>query len=81
VQSCLKVFPLVVCADSGWYFRPAIVSDFTQAQCRALAEKTRDLDYAGVVGREQTAPWFAERAIELGASIPTAGRPPVPQLS
>jgi RimJ/RimL family protein N-acetyltransferase len=45
---------------------PIVLGELTQAQCRALAEETRDLDYPGVVGPEGTAPWFAERAAELG---------------
>jgi hypothetical protein len=46
-----------------------VLGELTQAQCRALAEETRDFDYPGVVGPEQTAPWFAERAIELGLTF------------
>jgi RimJ/RimL family protein N-acetyltransferase len=48
---------------------PIVLGELTQAQCRALAEETRDFDYPGVVGPEQTAPWFAERAIELGLTF------------
>jgi RimJ/RimL family protein N-acetyltransferase len=48
---------------------PIVLGELTQAQCRALAEDTRDLDYPGVVGPEETAPWFAERAIELGLTF------------
>jgi RimJ/RimL family protein N-acetyltransferase len=54
---------------------PIVLGELTQAQCRALAEETRDLDYPGVVGPEQTAPWFAERAIELGLTF----LEPIPQ--
>jgi len=54
---------------------PIVLGELTQTQCRALAEETRDLDYPGVVGPEQTAPWFAERAIELGLTF----LEPIPQ--
>ena len=54
---------------------PILLGELTQAQCRALAEETRDLDYPGVVGPEQTAPWFAERAVELGLTF----LEPIPQ--
>src|SRR5215467_11934776 len=56
--------PGACAAQSPGY--PIVLGELTQTQCRALAEETRDLDYPGVVGPEQTAPWFAERAIELG---------------
>jgi len=45
---------------------PIVLGDLTQAQCRVLAGETRDVDYPGLVGPEETAPWFAERAVELG---------------
>jgi RimJ/RimL family protein N-acetyltransferase len=45
---------------------PIVLGELSRAQSRALAEETRDLDYPGVVGPEQTAPWFAERALQLG---------------
>jgi RimJ/RimL family protein N-acetyltransferase len=54
---------------------PIVLGELTQAQCRALAEETRDLDYPGVVGPEQTAPWFVERAVELGGTFLA----PIPQ--
>jgi len=54
---------------------PIVLGDLTQAQCRALANETRDLDYPGVVGPEETAQRFAERAIELGLTFVT----PIPQ--
>jgi RimJ/RimL family protein N-acetyltransferase len=54
---------------------PIVLGELTQAQCRALANETRDLDYPGVVGPEETAQWFAERAIELGLTFVT----PIPQ--
>jgi RimJ/RimL family protein N-acetyltransferase len=37
-----------------------------EGQCRRLAELTAKFDYPGVVGAEDTAIWFAERAMQLG---------------
>jgi RimJ/RimL family protein N-acetyltransferase len=54
---------------------PIVLGELTQAQCRALADETRDLDYPGVVGPDRTARWFAERAIELGLTF----LEPIPQ--
>jgi RimJ/RimL family protein N-acetyltransferase len=54
---------------------PIILGDVTPAQCRALAEETRDLDYPGVVGPDRSAQWFAERAIEVGLTFVE----PIPQ--
>jgi hypothetical protein len=48
---------------------PIVLGELTSAQCRALADNTRDLDYPGVVGPDQTAQWFAERAVELGLTF------------
>jgi len=54
---------------------PIILGEVTPAQCRALAEATRDLDYPGVVGPDRTAQHFAERAVELGIKF----LDPIPQ--
>jgi RimJ/RimL family protein N-acetyltransferase len=54
---------------------PIVLGELTPAQCRALAEETRDLDYPGVVGPDRTAQWFVERAIELGLTF----LEPIPQ--
>jgi RimJ/RimL family protein N-acetyltransferase len=54
---------------------PIMLGEVTAAQCRALAEETCDLDYPGVVGPDQTARWFADRAVELGVTF----RQPIPQ--
>ena len=54
---------------------PIVLGELTPAQCRALADETRDLDYPGVVGPDQTAQWFAERAIERGLAF----LEPIPQ--
>jgi hypothetical protein len=56
----------------GW---PILLADLDDAQCRALAEETAQLDYAGVVGPDQTAPSFAQRATELGIEF----LEPIPQ--
>jgi RimJ/RimL family protein N-acetyltransferase len=45
---------------------PIVLGELTPAQCCALADQTRHLDYPGVLGPDRTAQWFAERAIELG---------------
>jgi RimJ/RimL family protein N-acetyltransferase len=55
---------------------PIVLGELTAAQCRALADETRDLDYPGVVGPDRTAQWFAERATELGQTF----LEPIPQL-
>jgi RimJ/RimL family protein N-acetyltransferase len=54
---------------------PIVLGELTRAQCRALADETRILDYPGVVGPDRTALWFAERAIELGVTF----LEPIPQ--
>jgi hypothetical protein len=54
---------------------PIVLGELTPAQCRALADETRALDYPGVVGPDRTALWFAERAIELGLTF----LEPIPQ--
>jgi RimJ/RimL family protein N-acetyltransferase len=55
---------------------PVVLGELTPAQCRALADETRDLDYPGVVGPDETAQWFAERATERGLTF----LEPIPQL-
>jgi len=55
--------------------RPILLADINEAQCRALADETRELDYPGVVGPDRTAAWFAGRAIELGLTF----LEPIPQ--
>src|SRR5215471_11361710 len=49
--------------EPGW---PIVIADLDAAQCRRLAEQTRDLDYPGVVGPGLTAKWFADRAVQHG---------------
>lgn len=55
--------------------RPILLADLNEAQCRLLAEETAHLDYPGVVGPDQSAPWFAQRASELGVKF----LEPIPQ--
>jgi predicted GNAT family acetyltransferase len=54
---------------------PILLADLDEAQCHALAELTTQLAYAGVVGPDRTAGWFADRAGELGAKFLA----PIPQ--
>jgi GNAT superfamily N-acetyltransferase len=46
--------------------RPIILGEIDAAHGAKLAEKTRDLDYAGVVGPDKTALSFVEAARQLG---------------
>jgi ribosomal protein S18 acetylase RimI-like enzyme len=54
---------------------PIVLGDLNAVQCHAFAEATRSLDYPAVVGADETAYWFAERARELGVTF----LEPVPQ--
>jgi len=54
---------------------PIVLGDMNAAQCRALAEATLTLDYPGVVGADDTARWFVERASALGLAFVE----PIPQ--
>jgi RimJ/RimL family protein N-acetyltransferase len=54
---------------------PIVLGDVDAAQCRALAEATRSLDYPAVVGADETPRWFVERASELGVTF----LEPIPQ--
>jgi RimJ/RimL family protein N-acetyltransferase len=54
---------------------PILLGDVNAAQCRTLAETTRSLDYPAVVGADETASWFVERATELGITF----LEPIPQ--
>jgi predicted GNAT family acetyltransferase len=57
---------------AGW---PIVLGELQRNDCETLAERTRDLDYAGVVGPEHTARWFADRASALGILF----QDPIPQ--
>jgi RimJ/RimL family protein N-acetyltransferase len=48
---------------------PIVLGELIAEQCRALAEATRTLDYPAVVGADDTAHWFVERATELGLAF------------
>ena len=50
--------------------------ELEQVQCRALAEQVYGSVFAGAIGPENAAHWFAERAIELGLSFSD----PLPQM-
>jgi ribosomal protein S18 acetylase RimI-like enzyme len=54
---------------------PIVLGAVNATQCRALAEATRSLDYPGVVGANETASRFVERAAELGVTF----LEPIPQ--
>jgi hypothetical protein len=54
---------------------PIILGEVTPAQCLALVDEVRDLDFPGVVGPDRTAQWFVERATELGLAF----LEPIPQ--
>lgn len=56
----------------GW---PIVLGEIDQGQCHALAETAAALDYPGVVGPDQTAPWFAAHATDLGLTFSE----PIPQ--
>ncbi len=46
--------------------RGILLGELKKTQCRDLAEQTIELNLPAVVGPDQTAKWFTERAIELG---------------
>src|SRR5262245_54458964 len=54
---------------------PILPGDVTAAHGQALAEATCSLDYPAVVGADETASWFVERATELGVTF----LEPIPQ--
>src|SRR5437016_6119843 len=58
-----------------WPNRPIVLGDVDEAQARALAETTIDLDYPGVVGPDLTAQYFIDRASALGIEFLA----PIPQ--
>jgi RimJ/RimL family protein N-acetyltransferase len=53
-----------------------ILGDLSAAQCYAFAEDTLGFDYPGVVGLDETAALFVERATERGVKFAV----PIPQL-
>jgi len=40
-----------------------------RAECQALASQTRDIDYPGVIGSDETAHWFVEAARAIGITF------------
>jgi RimJ/RimL family protein N-acetyltransferase len=54
---------------------PIMLGDVSAAQCGALAGLTRDVDYPGVVGPDESATWFADGARPLGIEF----LEPIPQ--
>jgi RimJ/RimL family protein N-acetyltransferase len=56
----------------GW---PIVIGELVAAQCRELAQITAGVDYRGVVGPDETAQWFVERARELRVAF----LDPIPQ--
>ena len=48
---------------------PIILGNLSRAECRAFAEATSEAEYPGVVGNDDTALWFAERAFHLGVEF------------
>jgi hypothetical protein len=46
-----------------------VLGDLDRAQCRKFAELAATVDYPGVMGSDETADWFAERATELGIAF------------
>ena len=49
--------------------RPIVLGELTEAQCHRLAEDTAALDYPAVLGPDETAKWFVQRATELGITF------------
>jgi RimJ/RimL family protein N-acetyltransferase len=58
-----------------WPGRAILLGDLDRAECQQLAEATMAIDAPGVVGADQTAHWFVEHAIAMGAEFET----PIPQ--
>src|SRR5262245_11388669 len=52
--------------------RPIVIGELDQAQCHALADLTADHAFAGVVGPDLTARWFADRAASRGIAFAEA---------
>jgi predicted GNAT family acetyltransferase len=46
--------------------RPIVLGELVEAQCRRLADLTKDIEYPGVVGPDETARYFAEHAGAFG---------------
>lgn len=55
---------------------PIVLGNLSKAQCHSFAEEMSGKDYHGVMGADDAALWFAERAQQLGAEFSEE----VPQL-
>ena len=70
-QSGIKTWTLggpgVCAAQTPGY--PIVLGNLSRAECHAFAEATSEVDYPGVVGTDDTALWFAERARHLGVEF------------
>jgi RimJ/RimL family protein N-acetyltransferase len=58
-----------------WPGRAILLGDLNRVECQQLAEATRAIGAPGVVGADQTAHWFVEHAIAMGAEFDN----PIPQ--
>ena len=54
---------------------PVVLGELSEAECHALAEELRDMDYPAVVGPDLTAHWFSEAARRYGSKF----QEPIPQ--
>ena len=64
------------CAIQTTPHNAIILGELGAAQCHAFAEATHDLDYPGVVGVDEVAALFVERAVECGVKFAE----PIPEL-
>jgi len=48
---------------------PIVLGNLSRAECHTFAEAMGKSDYPGVVGADDTALWFVERARELGVEF------------
>ena len=58
-----------------WPGRAIVLGNLDQAECQELANATMRIEYPGVRGSDQTARWFVEHAIAMGAEFEA----PIPQ--
>jgi acetyltransferase (GNAT) family protein len=58
-----------------WPERAILLGDLDRAECQQLAEATMAIGAQGIVGADQTAHWFVEHAIAMGAEFEI----PIPQ--
>jgi predicted GNAT family acetyltransferase len=48
---------------------PIALGALSEADCHRLADETREVQFPGVVGTDETARWFVDRAVEVGLSF------------